>query len=277
MHQPTATQPHTPDADAYEWPLCTAGPTTGPHAHHLWAEELDRLVCRPCEDQTRRRLTELPALFAKLDRTAMLMKGASPGGTPTAGTRTAPIPPRLDVLNLTSPGGIPARLQAIEDSWRQALGWPTPPPTAPRHVFPVWRDQHGARHTGQPVRGDRVYPYWRTDRPADVVPRCVTFLTNNILWACSSYTSVADDIHEIRRLHSQCKALVENKPRTGQVKIGLCPVQGDLGPCGTQLTATTNSFTTRCPECGTAWEGREEWQQLRKAQNEAHELAGAAA
>ena len=266
MHQPTNGL-DTDTLAGYEWPLCAAGPATGPHAHRLWAEELQRLVCRPCEDRTRKRLTELPTLFTQLNRTAMLMKGASQGGSPATGTRTAPIPARLEVLNLTSPGGIAARLQAIEDSWRQALGWPTPPPTARRTVYPVWRDESGTRHVGEATHADHVYPYWRTDRPADVVPRCVTFLTNNILWASSSYESVADDIEEIRRLHTECTALTSNEPRTGRIPVGTCPIRLDTGhPCSSPLTASTGSHRVHCTGCGTRWDGMGEWRELRTAQ-----------
>ncbi len=92
---------HTPADETYEWPVCVT-PRCG---RQLWADELDRWACRPCGDATAKRLVELPALFAQLDTTAMLMKGASRVGGGTSGSRTAPIPPRLDVLNLVGPGG----------------------------------------------------------------------------------------------------------------------------------------------------------------------------
>lgn len=254
MHQPDGLETDT--LAGYEWPLCAAGPATGPHAHHLWQNELDRLVCWPCEERTRERLTKLRGLFTQLNKTDMLMKGSSRTNAPTSGTRTAPVPLRLDVLNLTGPGGIATRLQAIEDSWRKAFG---------RRIELGVTD------------GLRVYPSWRAN-PAHTIPGHIAFLAINLQKACEEYESIGQDINTIRVLHAECTAPVENKPRTGQVKIGLCPVRGENGPCATQLTATTRSFTTQCPTCGTTWEGRDEWQNLRHAQDQMlTELAGAAA
>lgn len=213
----------------YEWPTCTA-----PRCRkQLWVAEVDRWACRPCEDSTAKRIAELPALFAQLNTTAMLMKGAGRTGGATSGSRTPPIPPRLDVLNLVGPGGIAARLRDIEDAWRAALGWNIAP----------WRGS-----------------------PAEAIPRHAGFLAGNLLWACGSYESVGQDIDDLRALHGQCKAAVENKGKFGNVKIGLCPAELDEGTCGEQLYASARSFKTACPACGVAWEGEDEWRELRAAQ-----------
>ncbi|NED75379.1 hypothetical protein G3I51_24250 [Streptomyces sp. SID9944] len=237
---------HTLADDGYEWPTCAAGPDRGHGAHTLWADELDRLVCRPCETKTAQRIAELPALFRQLDTTAALMRGASrPGGSGGSGSKTPPIPPRLDVLALVGPGGVAARLAAVEDSWRTALGW----------GIAAWRGS-----------------------PAQALPHQVQFLTNNLLWACSSYESVGQDIEEIRRLHAECTALVEGERRPGRVQIGCCPVPVDGGYCGTQLTATAASHRVRCTGCGARWETLGEWRELRAAQDAvAAEGAGVAA
>lgn len=234
MHQPTTLEPDT--LDNYEWPLCTAGPATGPHAHRLWDNELDRLVCWPCEEKTAARLAELPTLFRQLNTTAMLMKGASRSGGATSGTRTAPIPPRLDVLNLTGPGGIATRLRDIEDAWRKTFG---------RRIAP-WAGS-----------------------PTQAVPIHAGFLAINLRRACESYESIGQDIEDLRRLHAQCTALISNEPRTGRVPVGICPARLDTGPCGTPLTASTGSHHVRCETCGTRWDGMGEWRNLRAAQETA--------
>lgn len=265
---------HTPDDDGYEWPTCVT-PRCG---RQLWADELDRWACRPCADVTATRLAELPALFRQLDTTATLMRGARRPGGGGSGSKVPPIPPRLEVLALIGSGGVAARLQAIEDSWRQALGWPTPPPTAPRTVHPVWRDKDGAQRVGDAVQEDRVYPYWRSDRGADAVQRRTTFLTNNLLWACGSYESVGQDIDDLRRLHGEMKAIVDDERRPGRVQIGNCPVRLDDGPCWTPLTASAASHRVRCGGCGTRWETIAEWRELRAAQDAVlAEAAGVAA
>lgn len=230
---------HPAAPDEYEWPVCVT-PRCG---KQLWAAESGRWACRPCEDATATRLAELPAFFVKLNATSMLMRGARNPGASTSGSRTPPIPPRLDVLALVGPGGIAARLQAIEDSWRQALGW------------------------GHPVRsdGDRVFAAWRSD-PARDVPARVRFLVNNLLWACSSYESVGQDIDDLRRLHGECKALANHEPRAGRVQIGACPASVGDGWCGQSLTASTDNHRVHCGTCGARWDGIGEWRELRAAQ-----------
>lgn len=221
---------HPASLDQYEWPTCVT-PGCG---RQLWVNETGRWACRPCEDATAKRLTELPGLFRQLDTTAALMRGATKGGGGTGGTKTPPIPPRLEVLALVGPGGVAARLSAIEDAWRQTLGWTVAP----------WRGS-----------------------PAQAVPTHVAFLANNLLWACGSYEPVGQDIDELRKLHTEMTALASGEKRPGRVPTGLCPVVVDDGWCGTQLTATADSHRIRCRTCGARWETLGEWRQLRAAQD----------
>lgn len=231
---------HPTDLQDYEWPTCV----TPRCNRQLWVAEASRWACRPCEDSTKIRILELPALFARLDTTAMLMKGASRTSGPS-GSRTPPIPPRLDVLNLVGPGGIAARLRDIEDAWRKVLGWTVAP----------WRGS-----------------------PAEAIPRHAGFLANNLLWACGSYEPVGQDIDDLRRLHGECAALAAGDKRPGRVQIGACPVRIDNGWCGTALTASTGSHRVHCSGCNTRWDGLGEWRELRAAQERAlAEAAGVAA
>jgi hypothetical protein len=236
---------HTPDEPGYEWPVCTAGPADGTRTHQLWADEIGRQICRPCEDKTRLRLTELPSLFRRLDTTAALMRGARRSGGGGTGSKTPPIPPRLEVLSLVGPGGVASRLSAVEDAWRQTLGWTVAP--------------------------------WRGN-PAQAIPHLVTFLLNNLPWAADSYESVGQDVEEVRRLHAEMKAAVDGDRRPGKVKIGACPVPGDDGPCGAPLTARADSHRVHCGTCRTRWETLGEWRELRAAQERVlAEAAGVAA
>lgn len=231
-----------PDAlDEYSWPVCVT-PRCG---KQLWVAEVNRWACRPCEDVTSHRIAELPGLFRQLNTTAMLMKGASRIGGATSGSRTPPIPPRIDVLSLVGPGGIAARLRDIEDAWRKALGWTVAP----------WRGS-----------------------PAQAVPDHAKFLHDNLLWACGSYEPVGQDIDDLRRLHAECSALASNEKRPGRVQIGVCPVRVDDGWCGTPLTASTGSHRVHCGGCGARWDGLGEWRDLRAAQERVlAEAAGVAA
>jgi len=218
-----------PIDDGYEWPTCV----TPRCNRQLWVAEAGRWACRPCEDATSARIAELPALFRRLDSTAALMKGASRVSSGGSGTRTAPIPPRLDVLNLVGPGGVAARLSAIEDAWRQTLGWTVAP----------WRGS-----------------------PGQAVPQQVAFLANNLLWACSSYEEVGQDIDDLRRLHGEMTALVNDERRPGRVQIGNCPTAVEGGVCWQPLTARADSHRVHCGTCGGRWETLGEWRELRAAQ-----------
>ncbi len=232
---------HTPDDSGYEWPTCVT-PRCG---RQLWADELDRWACRPCCDVTLTRIAELPALFRQLDTTATLMRGARRPGGGGSGSKTPPIPPRLEVLALVGPGGVAARLSAIEDAWRKTLGWTVAP----------WRGS-----------------------PAQAMPQLVAFLANNLLWACGSYESVGQDIDDLRRLHGEMRAIVDDERRPGRVQIGNCPVRLDDGPCWTPLTASAASHRVRCGGCGMRWETIGEWRELRAAQDAVlAEAAGVAA
>ncbi|MGW0780342.1 hypothetical protein [Streptomyces sp. NPDC002913] len=219
------------DDQSYEWPTCIT-PNCG---RRLWVSETGRYACRPCEDQTAKRLTELPGLFSRLNQTATLMRGAARGGRATSGSKTPPIPPRLEVLALTAAGGVATRLRDIEDAWRKALGWTVAP----------WRGS-----------------------PAQAVPEHLKFLVNNLPWAVDSYDSVGQDIDDLRKLHAECVAVAANERRPGHVKIGRCPARYDDGTlCRAELTANAGSHRVRCGQCGSRWETLGEWKQLREAQD----------
>ncbi|WP_275558516.1 hypothetical protein [Streptomyces sp. 5-6(2022)] len=218
---------HDAPADAYQWPTCTAC------SRDLWETEAGRQTCRPCETRTSERLGELVALHQQINTSAALMRGARRGGAPTSGSRTPPIPPRLEVLSLTSAGGVATRLRDIEDSWRKALGWTVAP----------WRGS-----------------------PGEAVPDHVRFLINNLPWACDAYESVGQDVEEIRRLHAECKQALSHDRKPGRVNVGHCPTLIDKHPCGAQLTASAATSRIRCGTCGSQWDDMFGWRELRKAQ-----------
>lgn len=229
------------DVEEYAWPSCTAC------GRDLWETEVGRQACRICETRTSERLVELNRLFREINTSAALMRGSRRGGTPTSGSRTPPIPPRLEVLSLAAAGGVATRLSDIEDSWRKVLGWTVAP----------WRGS-----------------------PGEAVPEHVRFLVNNLPWACDSYESVDQDVEEIRRLHAECKQALSHDRKPGRVNVGYCPVETDDGRCGAQLTASAATSRIRCGECGAQWDDMFGWRELRQAQEgaaaeEAEERAAA--
>ncbi|MFF5445451.1 hypothetical protein [Streptomyces sp. NPDC012888] len=180
----------------------------------LWHDE--PAICRHCETLTSRQLRELPALFQHADQTAALFKtrtlDAGGSGQPAHGS-----PVRLAVLDLTANGGTVARLQAIEDAWRQALAWD--------------------------MGADRR----RTD-----IAGVATFLTNNLRWACENYGEIADDLATIARLHSQLSGILTGE-RPARTFAAYCDQDG----CGGQMAITLWTRTATCSECGTRYEGTE--------------------
>jgi hypothetical protein len=81
----------------------------------------------------------------------------------------------------------------------------------------------GRRSAGLSPRGGQL--------PAGSPPH-LGFLANNLLWACSSYEPVGQDIAELRSLHGEMTALAAGEKRAGRVPTGLCPAPVDDGHCG---------------------------------------------
>lgn len=237
------------DLTEYTWPECTSCRA------RLREYELDRRICRRCEARTLDRLTSLAGLFAELNTTGALLRraGASRSGSPDPSVAAAPV--LLGALCLVGPGGVATRLQAIEDSWRGALG----------------------RRRIIPQDAVRVFAPWRT-HPASAVPGHLAFLRFNLDWAARSYESVNDDVEEIRALHRECTTALDPSPRPRPVKVGLCPATLAHGArCGTQLTVRPPASVIRCTGCGMTWDGRSAWARLQTAQARLADLDAAAA
>ncbi|MFH8616206.1 hypothetical protein ACH4E8_14180 [Streptomyces sp. NPDC017979] len=86
------------------------------------------------------------------------------------------------------------------------------------------------------------------------MPEHVRFSANNLLWACSEYESVGDDVAELRRLAAERRAALEGSGRPGPVRVGSCPAVVEGAECGEVLTATADSLRIRCRSCGTGHE-----------------------
>ncbi|MER7908272.1 hypothetical protein [Streptomyces sp. NPDC096068] len=77
--------------------------------------ELGRYLCGCCEDQAANRLAAIPGLFAQLDQ--HLARGSS-NGPAVSGSKTAPAPLNLSVLNLqTERGPVLAPLETWVRDW----------------------------------------------------------------------------------------------------------------------------------------------------------------
>jgi ribosomal protein S27AE len=183
--------------------------------HQLWDSELaaGRWVCGRCEHTAFERLRELPRMFRNLNTLQALLKGSSSGaiGGPS---REIPAPLRLGILALTANGGIVTQLQAIEDDWRKALGWPM-----------------GATRHHADIAGVTV------------------FLINQLGWISSNYSEVGDDLRTIGKLHARLKTL-ETGERRARVFEVHCAAEG----CDGRMPITMRDDQATCPQCGTDYE-----------------------
>lgn len=78
-------------------------------------DEAGRYLCQPCESRAIAALTQIPTMYGQLS--GLLHRGASTGPA-VSGSKTAPVPLRLDVLELQlETGPILAPLQAWVRDW----------------------------------------------------------------------------------------------------------------------------------------------------------------
>ncbi|MGA5767404.1 hypothetical protein ACPC36_07970 [Streptomyces pseudogriseolus] len=94
---------------------------------HLYENELGHQACRPCTERTDQNLRALAGddgLYARLTRS--LRPGSSSGGPVVSGSRTAPLPVRLEPLSLAARGGVVTILQTWLVDWHETLGYRHP-------------------------------------------------------------------------------------------------------------------------------------------------------
>lgn len=184
----------------------------------LWVTELEagRWACARCEADTAQHLRDLPHLFRRINQMSALMKGSSPGGIGSP-NREAPAPLKIGVLNLTAKGGVVTQLQAIEDSWRQTLGW----------------SMGATRH--------------HTD-----IGGVTSFLTSNLRWACERYEEIGDDLKTIANLHGQLTSIDTGTPPPKRFEV-YCSTDD----CHGVMRITLNTMYATCHQCGTEYEGAE--------------------
>lgn len=146
----------------------------------LFADELGRAACYLCQDRGQTMLRTMPDLYIQLGD--LLQPGAGRGEGRVSGSKTAPLPCSLDVLNLRARGGAVTLLGDWENAVRGELGY-----TAA--VFRGSFEQTLGEVTG--------------------------FLINNAPWIYASFTALEDFHRELRQLHGHAQTLTtgERLPR----------------------------------------------------------------
>jgi hypothetical protein len=158
----------------------------------LYADEFGHQACTPCTarvDQALRALAGPEGLYARLS--ASLHPGSGSGGPAVSGSRTAPLPLRLDPLSLAARGGVVTILQTWLVDWHDLLAY--------RH--PRW-DGDLQQQCDQVVKRLRV-----------LLP-----------WAAEKHGAFDEFAREVWHLQRQCEASV-----TGERQPRRVPVQCQCG------------------------------------------------
>lgn len=206
----------------------------------LFADELNRFACWPCESRANQSITELPSLYRQLSSVLAPGSRTSETGRVRA-SREAPLPVNLHVLDLIGPGGIATKLQAIEDSWRSARG----------------------RTPGPRTDGVRWFATSRAKSPNFAVAEHAVFIGYNLRWACESYEEVAADLTVIRELHAMAQTAITGQRRR-RVMVSCLAEFDDGTTCGADLGIDVAAAYSTCSECGARW-GRDDWVRLHES------------
>ena len=175
---------HTAHADDAPTPTCIAC------RRDLYADEYNRYACRPCQDRadlTLRRLPGPDGLYARLATVTMPGRGGGIG--PVSGSRTAPLPVRLEPLSLSARGGVVTILQTWLVDWHDRLGW--------------------------------LHPRWEGDLQQQL-DQVVYALRTNLDWAAAEHPAFDEFLTETTRLVRQCELVITGERKERRVSV-VCP------------------------------------------------------
>ncbi|MER5461637.1 hypothetical protein ABT010_13305 [Streptomyces sp. NPDC002668] len=156
----------------------------------LYADELGCQACRPCTDRTDQHLRALAGtdgLYAQLS--GRLMPGSSSGGPSVSGSRTAPLPLRMEPLSLMARGGVITILQTWLIDWHELLGW--------------------------------THPRWQGDLQQQL-DQVVKALRVNLQWAAAEHPAFAEFAMEVGQIRRQCEGQVTGEKPPIRVPVA-CP------------------------------------------------------
>lgn len=187
--------------------------------------ERDPIRHQRCADRLRADLIAIPGLYALMG--AVLAPGAAAGGAHVSGTRTAPLPVRLEPLSLRARGGIVTVMATWEADWREVRGF------APAERGSSERD----------------------------LAAIVLWLRAHLPWAIEEHQAIVEFAGELRDIGMQCRATAGLLPKLR--RIGDCPALVEDEPCGAALYADPTAEEIRCRKCRTRWP-RAHWMLLGK-------------
>jgi len=206
-------------------------------------------VCGGCRLWLDRTLVEIVELYALLP--ANLLPGQAHGQR-VSGSREAPLPLRVDPLDLM----MPARTSTVHEPPCTCTEFRRP---ECRHGYPHL-DQVGSQGVATVL--DSWAQDWQTSircgdyLPAPTVVELSRWLRLWLTEACDTHPAVDEFAAEMRRLRGGLAAVVGVK--SDRVYVGPCPITDDKGTCGAALTADPYLDIIRCPRCDTMW-SRDKW------------------
>ena len=204
------------------------------------------LGCTGCKSRMRDQLRELVDEYALLD--ARPTGGA---GERVSGTRAAPLPVRVDVLNLVGPGS-PAVTAEIDP----ATGRPYDDQVGELPTL-VWleqwcRDWRDARGQGEQL-------------PEPTITGMTRWLDRRLDWAADEHPAVDEFAAELGKALRLLRGVNRAGDRPESMFIGYCPADATDGPCGEPLYANTRYAVIVC-RCGAEWR-RDQWKTLAERMN----------
>ena len=189
--------------------------------------ERDPIRHQRCADGLRTNLADIPGLYALMG--AVLMPGAVGGGAHVSGTRTAPLPVRLEPLSLRARGGIVTTLCLWETHMREERGY------------------SAGTERGISARD---------------LAAVVLFLQAQLGWVTEQYSQVQKFAWDLADIVHDCRSAAGVLP--SMMRIGDCLSDlGDGEPCGVALYADPYADKIQCTWCRVTW-FRPQWMALGK-------------
>lgn len=140
-------------------------------------------------------------------------RAAATGGARVSGTHDAPVPVRLDVVDLTAPARAGSLLPHANAALHQASAIVLRTRTVERHDYAArWADQIG--HLSVATTLDTWVRDWRGHRgkgegwPAATVPAMAGWLADRLDDACDDHLAIDEFAAEIRDVHSALRGVL---------------------------------------------------------------------
>lgn len=192
---------------------------------YVCGRKASKPACDRCWARGFNTLKDLPSYYYALEAFLVPAKGY---GEKVQGTRTPPLPARLNVLHLRT-GGISNKITFHEREIRSLQS----------HATITFRGDEGER-----------------------IEASVRYLVNQWEWIVENYDPGI--LVDLDGLYGEIQGAIGNKSE--DITIGSCPAEYDDGsPCGAILRVSQKILETmsdiRCPNCATVWESRK-WRLL---------------